>query len=499
VRARRSVITCAALIATAIGPASARAQGVATPGAAPPPSIRLGPVQIIGSLRLRVEEWDWFDPGASATDDYTFGAALLRVGAGMTRPGFDWQLELASPVFVGLPSDAVAPPPQGQLGFGASYRAEVGDRNVGLVPKQAFVRFTLGRSPTAPSLRLGRFEFNDGQETQPRDPTIAWLKKDRIAQRLIGSFGFSHVGRSFDGLQFKRGTPVTDVTVLAVRPTPGVFQLDGLGELDVGLAYAALTRTLLGAAESARESAEGRLFALYYGDRRDVLKTDNRPAAVRSGDLANIDIATVGAHYLHTRRLGPGKADLLLWGALQVGDWGVQRQRANAYAAELGYRVELPGRPWLRVGYFRGSGDDTPGDGTHGTFFQVMPTPRPYARMPFYNLMNSEDAFVQFIVAPAPNLTLRADGHVLRLTSPNDLWYAGGGAFDETSFGYAGRPSGGSRSLARLLDLSVDYQLSSRLALTLYAGRAFGRDVIRSVYPDGPDGGYGYLELVRRF
>jgi hypothetical protein len=53
--------------------------------------------------------------------------------------------------------------------------------------------------------------------------------------------------------------------------------------------------------------------------------------------------------------------------------------------------------------------------------------------------------------------------------------------------------------LARLLDMSADYQLSPRLAVTVYAGRAFGRDVIRSIYPDGPNGAYGYVELVRRF
>ena len=37
------------------------------------------------------------------------------------------------------------------------------------------------------------------------------------------------------------------------------------------------------------------------------------------------------------------------------------------------------------------------------------------------------------------------------------------------------------------------------IVVTVYAGRAFGRDVIRSIYPDGPNGAYGYVELVRRF
>jgi hypothetical protein len=34
-----------------------------------------------------------------------------------------------------------------------------------------------------------------------------------------------------------------------------------------------------------------------------------------------------------------------------------------------------------------------PNDKTHGSFFQILPTPRPYARFPFYNMMNNEDFY----------------------------------------------------------------------------------------------------------
>jgi hypothetical protein len=113
--------------------------------------------------------------------------------------------------------------------------------------------------------------------------------------------------------------------------------------------------------------------------------------------------------------------------------------------------------------------------------------------------MNSEDAFVELHVSPAKPLALRASAHILRLAEAGDLWYAGGGAFSETSFGFIGRPSGGGKDLARLVDLSVDYEVSPRLGLTLYAGRAVGREVVGSVYPDGKNGTYAYLEVLRRF
>lgn len=63
---------------------------------------------------------------------------------------------------------------------------------------------------------------------------------------------------------------------------------------------------------------------------------------------------------------------------------------------------------------------------------------------------------------------LRADVRWLRLSKPNDPWYAGSGAFQQKTFGYVGRPSGGKRSLGTVFDVSVDYNLAQRTTLTFY-------------------------------
>ena len=144
-------------------------------------------------------------------------------------------------------------------------------------------------------------------------------------------------------------------------------------------------------------------------------------------------------------------------------------------------------------------GDGNPNDGTHQTFFQVLPTPRIYARFPFYNLMNNQDAFAELILRPHPKWTFRADAHALRLSNKNDLWYAGGGAFQQTTFGYAGRPSSGSQSLSNLYDVSADYQLNAHMTLTGYFASATGRTVIEKIFPSGATGKFGYAELNYRF
>ena len=66
-------------------------------------------------------------------------------------------------------------------------------------------------------------------------------------------------------------------------------------------------------------------------------------------------------------------------------------------------------------GELYGSGDGNPKDSRHGTFFQVLTTPRQYARFPFYNMMNNEDAYATLNLRPVSKLGLRSEVHAMRL------------------------------------------------------------------------------------
>jgi hypothetical protein len=152
--------------------------------------------------------------------------------------------------------------------------------------------------------------------------------------------------------------------------------------------------------------------------------------------------------------------------------------------------------PWLRAGWFRSTGDNNPADNEHNTFFQILPTPRIYARDPFYNLMNSTDEFVQLMDQPVKKLALRSDLHWLQLTSANDLWYQGGGAYDNKVFGYTGRPANGHSSFASVADISADYQMTKAVALNFYYSHPWGKSVVGAIYPTDRDSQYGYVEFV---
>jgi hypothetical protein len=445
--------------------------------------------------RLRQELWNWFNtPGFQ--DDYTFTGSTLRFGASRETPRTDLLLELSQVSLLNLPHRASAPIPQGQLGLGASYFDANGGQDATLFVKQAYWRGK-GLGARGNSLRVGRFEFIDGTETVPKDPSLAYLKRERVAHRLLGNFGFSHVQRSFDGGQFVRNTPGFNLTTFAGIPTRGVFDLNGMDTLpDVRVGYAAGTLPF-----AARHfQGEARLFGLYYNDTRDVMKADNRPLPARATEFGDIQIGTVGGHALGLWQTPVGQVDGLLWAAGQFGEWGPLSHRAFAVAAEAGIQPKrLPGRPWLRAGFFHGSGDGDPGNRSHGTFMPILPTPRVYARFPFYTQANLNDLFGQVLLRPNPRLTLRADLHALWLADPSDLWYSGGGAFqDRPSFGYGGRPSNGRRGLATVADISIDYQWRKGTTFTAYVGYAAGGGVITSQY-DGRSGLMAYLEVTQKF
>ena len=313
-----------------------------------PAPVEIGGVTFSGNIRERYEAWDWFQP-TTGQNLYSYSGTLMRFSFSQKKQNYDWNIELAVPVLLGIPNKAVDPAPQGQLGLGGNYYAANDNSQYAafIFPKQAFLRFKGDHS----SLRLGRFEFVDGAEVKPKDATLASLKNDRIAQRLLGSFGFSDVMRSFDGVNYVYSNGPWNLTAVSAIPTRGVFQVDGWGWVKTPITYVALTRQV----DFGTSHAEWRIFGLFYNDDRGVLKTDNRPAAVRSKDLGGIDIGThsrricfleASAHMaaISLWRLLPMSVRLMCWaGALCRTEGGERSHNALAQAqSKPGTSLTLP-------------------------------------------------------------------------------------------------------------------------------------------------------------
>ncbi len=472
------------------------AQQQPQPALAKDSSHKLGPLNISINWRFRTEAWDFFQP-AQGQNAYGFEHSLLKIGIGQKTEAYEWLLEGAADGIVDLPPGAVQAAPLGQLGLGGTYYAANGnDRNIasGFL-KQAYIGFKL---PLKSRAKLGRFTFLDGAEVQPKDNTLATLVNTRIAQRLIGDFSFSAVQRSFDGAQLEINAGKSTFTLFGARPTEGVYQVQGMDELNINLFDVSFTLPVA----TKNNAGELRVFAMgYMDDRAGVLKTDNRSASIRAADTGQIRIGTYGADYVHVIHTDhEGQFDILGWGAFQNGGWGTQTQRAEAFVGELGWQPPVHFiNPWFSAGYSYGSGDSNTADNIHSAFFQVMPTPRPYDRFPFYNMMNNEDFYGSAVFRLPHALAVRSELHALRLASAKDLWYGGGGAFQSNTFGYTGRPSGGARSLANVRDASLDLPLRYGFSITTYYAYAWGKSVIANIFPGGPNGQFGYVETNFRF
>jgi hypothetical protein len=485
--------------------ASAQAASPQAPAAAPAKKLNW-----ILSLRSRYEIWDWFDPGdlpATANDNASYSFLGEQAHVGFRYDARRWLDVLADAQvtgLVGLPDDANAPAPFGDLGLGASYYAPHRKRTDARVfLNQAYVTLKRPAQP-ATFLRLGRFEYLDGTESFTGDPSLDWVKRNRIIARLIGTFGFSHSGRSFDGLRASLDRKRFNLTGVAAHPRQGGFEIEGMPDVSkVDVTSATLTLK----PGTISKKGEGRAFWMYYRDGRTpaadaVVKVDNRPLAGRAADSAPISLHMLGGHYIQTIPAGSDTVDLLGFGVYQFGDWGLLEQASYAVAAEAGYQfADVPWKPWLRAGYSRGSGDDDPRDFKHRTFFQALTTVRLYAQFPFHNMMNNEDLFAQVILRPRPGkLLLRADLHLLDLTEPADLWYTGSGVIQKCcSFGYGGRPANGRSDLGTLLDVSATWDPHPRVNAYFYAGQAFGGDVVRAIYPRGTGGTFVYGELTLKY
>jgi len=470
-----------------------------TQAPAAPEPIKIGGITVSGSIRTRLYGWDWFQP-VSGNNNYEYFSTLLRVGLSQKRDTWDWNAEFAVPLLLGLPSNATGTgPQQGALGLGANYFAANGNsQNAAMIfPKQLYFRLDGLAGHPEHTLQIGRFEFIDGTEVLPKNQTLAAVKRDRVFARLIGNFAFSDVGRSLDGVHYVYATPKNNLTFVGAVPTRGVFQVDGWGWNRVAFSYLSFTRQW----GSGRHTADTRFFFLEYDDFRHILKTDNRALVVRRADLANIRIETFGGHSLHAFETKSATFDAMLWGAVQTGRWGVQQQRSGSFDVEGGVQPKvLPKlKPWIRGGFTYGSGDGNPNDNRHETFFQVIPTPRLYARFPFFNMMNTEDRFAILLLRPHAKVTVSAEFHALRLSDANDFWYSGGGVYQPWTFGYTGRAASGRRSLGNLYDTGIDYRVNRRLTLSAYAGYTQGLAVMEQIYPEGKNGKFGYLELMHRF
>lgn len=469
-------------------PVVARAQSASTAA----PTTRPARFRLQARNSTRVETWRYFEPRpGGGNPDYTFPANRLLIGVDFRSHRVDATAAVQYVQFGMLPAGSTGP---GPLGSGPQYFDRGGRNSHQLYLRMLHLRFK--DETRGASVQVGRFGYTSGAESASGDAKIEAIKRQRLDSRMIGEFEWSEYQRTFDGVRLDVDRKSWHGTGAWFEPTQGGFEpRAGLRLRHVGVAAGTFS---LKPTTTFRHT-DVQMFAYRYDDTRAVqARPDNTLLAAPSVD---VHINSVGSSVVGAYPVKRGQVDVLGWFVWQGGRWYGQRQAANAAATELGYQwTTARGRPWLRAGWFRSSGDDDPTDDVHGTFFQQIPTARRYSLSTLYNLMNMSERFAQVLLRPRRNVNLRLDVHRLRLTDAADLWYAGSGANARTGtvFGFAGRRSNGSRDLGTMVESAADWTVSTHVTLNGYLGRMRGGEVVSGTF-GGTRLLFGYLESVLSF
>ena len=425
----------------------------------------------------RVESWSYFQPRvdllALSVDpvgdpDYTFIGDRAELGVHVDGSRFDLSGSFNYVRIENLPTDAIGP---GGFGPGAFYFAAARVRySYQLYLGELTARLKSGDRRR--SLTIGRMPFESGTSNP--------LVRDRIDSRLIGNFEHSLYQRRFDGARADLERGRWRFSAGAFMPTQGGY------EESTNLT---MTRIRLGVASATRvsNSAESQAFVYAYRDKRkgSMAVVDNRFIADRPPDIT---ITSFGASHARVLNTAAGEVDIVGWGVAQRGDWYELPHRAGSATLEGGHRwTRAAWRPWLRAGYLWASGDGQWNDGTHTTFFQMLPSSQKYALSAVYTQMNVRDAFAQLLLEP-PRLHARIEVHKLALASGDDLWYQGSGATasGDRFLGFAGRFADGNTSLGTVVEGTINVPIKTYWSVDAYAGAIWGGDVVRRSFTSKP-------------
>jgi hypothetical protein len=450
------------------------------------------------TLMVRQENWNWF---GNQNDAYDFRLSRLRFDARIAYKQFEIFAQPQYVIMQDVPDQAGLPSPQGPSGMGALYYAHNEESNFSSIGFHQFYLKASDLFSVGTELKLGRFTYASGLEYQnPQDgQKFNTLKTMRLADRMISSFEWSAFARSFDGAQWKQQLPQNyHLTASILYPTQGGWEKDFNESMeDVRIA----TTTLTAPKGKLLEHTEMQVFAYNYSDERNCTQRIDNSGQSCSNE-ADINISMTGAHIQSIYPFESIDIDFLAWGGYQWGDWYELKHEAYAFTLETGIQFKQVWlKPWIRTGYYYGSGDSDSSDGSHGTFFQMAPGTRKYQLFPYYDLQNIEYAFLQLFLFPTKDLTLRIDYTQSALAESEDLWYMGTGPTqnDGDIFGYLARPSQGQKDLSQEISLMANYKFNEHLSLSLFYAHVFGDDVIKANYTENSDADYASAEITFTF
>ena len=306
--------------------------------------------------------------------------------------------------------------------------------------------------------RLGRQELNFGEE------------------RLLGSFGWSNVSRSFDAVR------------LTLRHKG--YRLDAFAASVVQLSDQQFNKSQTG------DNMHG-----MYGQIADLIPDSTlEPYAfwrvapsVKAEDATpgKLDLKTFGVRWFGKL---PASFDYNLEAARQIGSWSKDRIGGWGLHARLGHNFPARYSPRLAVEYNHGSGDSNPSDGKHETFDVLYPTGHDkYGLADQVGWKNMHHIGNVFEFLPIRKLRTQVKYHNWWVASTKDGIYAPNGALRVKP------PAGPAPShIGQELDFQVIYPITPKVVAWAGVGHIFPGGYLEKATP-GAGYTFPYTMLVWTF
>jgi hypothetical protein len=317
-------------------------------------------------------------------------------------------------------------------------------------------------------------------------------------QRLVGNFGWSNVGRSFDGLRLAYALDALRVDAWAMVTKQFGSNVTADPAFSPSNRDAQEFYGIYTAVKAASFSLEP--YVLYLRDTGDPNELDpvtgNLVSPITAPAARGQERATTGLRL--DGKIMADTIDLTAEGAYQFGKMQARGTTpgsdisAYAFAFKAGYTLPATVAPHVGIEYDRASGDNNPNDDKFKTFENLFPTNHPfYGYMDYVGWRNMQDLRASLGIKPTKASGMSLDYHRFSLADKADNWYAASGkVFRNTPLGNR------ETALGQEADLVAYATIKEKLRLEAGYGRFFPGKYIKVNFPTANDpSDFVYLQM----
>ena len=182
--------------------------------------------------------------------------------------------------------------------------------------------------------------------------------------------------------------------------------------------------------------------------------------------------------------------------AFQAGN--VRGMDLTAFAAHVGagYTFDASWLPRLGIAYNFGTGDDDPADKDIQTFQNLFPTNHKfYGQMDVFSWQNMHDLEVSLKAQPVKAVTMKAEYHAFWLETTEDVWYRANGVTPVRPLTPTSRAAG--NYAGSEVDVTVQWNVTKNLQFEGGYSHFFAGDYLADTGPsDDADFGYVQAKLI---